>query len=119
MPKFEMTSIDDEMVRPELVNLKPAERGRVLEKMALSGRRCEECGGASFSAGDALYLGFLFLDEAQDAFMIALTCRNPDCPQPHTGITLPEQDFLSIGGEQARAASWTVPVPDGQARTGR
>ncbi len=102
----------DAMVRPELVTLKAAERGRVLEQMALTNRRCDGCGGTSFSAGDALYLGFLFLDEDQDAFMIALTCRNPDCPRPHTGIALPEHDFLLSRGEEVRAASWTVPVPD-------
>lgn len=105
------------IVRPELVRLEPAERGRVLEQMALVNRRCDGCGGTSFYAGDALYLGFLFLDEDQDAFMVALTCRNLDCPQPHTGITLPQHDFLLNRGEEARAASWTVRLPETASRT--
>lgn len=28
-------------------------------------------------------------------YMVALTCRNPDCSKPRTGIVLPERDFLS------------------------
>ena len=56
-------------------------------------REC--CGAKDFGVGDALYLGFLFLDEDHYAYMVALTCRNPGCAKPRTEIVLPEKDFLS------------------------
>lgn len=102
----------DEVVRPELVSLNVAEREAVLEQVGAKGGHCEACGGTEFDVGDALYLGFLFLDEDNDAYMVALTCRNPDCPKPRTGIKLPEKDFLSRSADEARAASWTVELPD-------
>ena len=83
------------MVRPELVTLDSAACERVLEQIAAKGGYCECCGATDFDVGDALYLGFLFLDEDPDAYMVALTCRNPDCAKPRTGIVLPEKDFLS------------------------
>jgi hypothetical protein len=86
---------DDAMVRPELITLDPASRERVLEQIAAKGGYCACCGAKDLDVGDALFLGFLFLDEASDAYMIALTCRNPDCTKPRTGIVLPEKDFLS------------------------
>jgi hypothetical protein len=84
----------DAMVRPELIALDPTARERVTEQIAAKGGYCECCGAKDFDVGDALYLGFLFLDEDTDAYMIALTCRNPDCAKPRTGIVLSENDFL-------------------------
>jgi hypothetical protein len=86
---------DDAIVRPELFALDPASRERVLEQIAAKGGYCESCGEKNFDVGDALFLGFLFLDEDPDAYMVALTCRNPECAKPRTGIVLPEKDFLS------------------------
>jgi hypothetical protein len=92
------TAADDvppDNVRPELFALDPASRERVLELVAAKGGYCEFCGEKNFDVGHALYLGFLFLDEDYDAYMVALTCQNPDCVKPRTGIVLPEKDFLS------------------------
>jgi hypothetical protein len=95
----------DVMVRPELIALDPTARERVSEQIAAKGGYCECCGAKDFDVGDALYLGFLFLDEDHDAYMIALTCRNPDCAKPRTGIVLSEKDFLDgnllSGGDSA------------------
>jgi hypothetical protein len=98
--------------RPELVSLNSAERECVLKQVAAKGGHCESCGGTDLEVGDALYLGFLFLDEDDDAYMVALTCRNPDCSKPRTGIRLREKDFISRDANAARAASWTVELPD-------
>ena len=86
---------DDAMVRPELFGLDPASRERVLVQIAAKGGYCESCGEKDFDVGHALFLGFLFLDEDSDAYMVALTCRNPECAKPRTGIVLPERDFLN------------------------
>jgi hypothetical protein len=98
-------------VRPELIDLTPADRDRVAALVAAKGGHCEGCGATEFDIGHALYLGYLFLDEDDDAYMVALTCRNPDCPQPHTGIRLREEDFLSADGDEARAATWLASAP--------
>ncbi len=79
----------------ELTTLDTAARQRVSEQIAAKGGYCECCGATEFDVGDALYLGFLFLDEDCDAYMVALTCRNPDCAKPRSGIVLPERDFLA------------------------
>jgi hypothetical protein len=89
-----MTKPGDTMVRPELIALDQTARERVSDQVAAKGGHCESCGATEFDVGDALYLGFLFLDEDQDAYMVALTCRNPDCAKPRSGIVLPEQEFL-------------------------
>jgi hypothetical protein len=81
-------------VRPELIELKSDAREKVLELVAVKGGHCAGCGAKDFAVGHALYLGFLFLNEDDDAFMVALTCRNPDCPMPRTGIVLAANDFL-------------------------
>ncbi|SOX52673.1 hypothetical protein MAAFP003_1340 [Mycobacterium ahvazicum] len=83
------------MVRPELLTLDRAARDRVLARVAQQGGHCGCCGAREFDVGDALFLGFLFLDEDRDAYMVALTCRNPECAKPRTAIILHEKDFLS------------------------
>jgi len=98
-------------VRPELISLVPADRDRVRGLLTAKGGYCENCGGTDFEIGHALYLGFLFLDEDDDAYMIALTCRNPECAHPHTAIRLRENDFLSADGAVARAATWLASAP--------
>ncbi|MGB9248648.1 MAG: hypothetical protein WCC28_02535 [Mycobacterium sp.] len=100
------------MVRPELINLVPADQDRVLEHLAAKGGHCEGCGAIDFTVGRALYLGFLFLDEDDDAYLVALTCRNPKCAQ-RTAIGLREKDFLSRGETEARAATWLASAPAG------
>jgi hypothetical protein len=108
---------EDMSVRPELVDLGQAERSRVLEHVAAKGGHCEGCGGNEFDVGHALYLGYLFLDEADDAYMVALRCRNSDCPKPRTGIRLAERDFLGDRYEEARAATWRASAPGGALQT--
>ena len=105
--------VDDAMVRPELIGLEPAERECVLQQVAAKGGHCEGCGGTDFDVGHALYLGYLFLDENDDAYMVALTCRNHDCPKPRSGIRLREKDFLLTRDGEARAATWLASAPDG------
>jgi hypothetical protein len=99
---------DAAMVRPELVALDPASCERVLEQIAAKGGYCECCGAKAFHVGGALYLGFLFLDEDNDAYMVALTCRNPECAKPRTGIVLPEKDFLSDGCLSGDGTAWPL-----------
>jgi hypothetical protein len=99
-------------VRPELISLVPVDRDRVAELVAAKGGHCENCDGTDFEVGHALYLGFLFLDEDIDAYLVALTCRNPECGR-RTAIRLREKDFLSRGESEARAASWLASAPDG------
>lgn len=82
-------------VRPELISLDTVARHRVLEHITAKGGHCEACGATDFAVGDALYLGFLFLNEDADAYMVALTCRNPDCSKPRTAIRLRDIDFLT------------------------
>ncbi|OIN81299.1 hypothetical protein K3U93_16975 [Mycobacterium malmoense] len=84
-------------VRPELISLGSAARERVLEQVAAKGGHCEACGATEFAVGDALYLGYLFLNEDADAYMVALTCRNPDCPKPRTAIRLCGKEFFTDG----------------------
>lgn len=81
--------------RPELVGLCSASRERVRDQIAAKGGHCEACGATDFAVGDALYMSFMFLNEEEDTFMVALTCRNPDCPKPRTGIRLRGKDFLT------------------------
>lgn len=90
--------MSDDHVRPELISLVPAVRDRVTAQIAAKGGHCECCGATEFDVGSALYLGFLFLDEDPDAYMIALTCRNPECAKPRSGIILSEKDFLDDDG---------------------
>jgi hypothetical protein len=101
----------DDHARPELISLVPVDRDRVAAEVAAKGGHCESCGGTEFEVGHALYLGYLFLDEDNDAYMVALTCRNPECAQPRTGIRLREKEFLSRGETDARAATWLASAP--------
>ena len=105
-----MPMTDDAMVRPELISLASADCDRVLAQVAAKGGHCEACGETDFEVGHALYLGYLFLDEDDDAYMVALTCRNPGCGQ-RTAIRLREKDFLSRGETAARAATWLASAP--------
>jgi hypothetical protein len=81
-------------IRPEITVLTSKQQERVLEQVRRRRRTCHQCHGAKFLVGDALYLGFLFLSEDQDAYMAALTCANPACPAPCTGIRLHRSEFL-------------------------
>lgn len=107
-----MDTANGVQVRPELISLVPVDRDRVAELVAAKGGHCERCGGTGFDVGHALYLGFLFLDEDIDAYLVALTCRDPDCGR-RTGIRLREKEFLTRGESEARAASWLASAPDG------
>lgn len=79
---------------PDNTTLDEAQRRKVLEKARQRGVRCKSCGSEDFEVGDALYLGFLFLDEDTDTHMVALTCTNPDCDAPRMGIRLRGAEFL-------------------------
>jgi hypothetical protein len=81
-------------IRPEITALTDEQRERILGHVRRRRETCRHCAGDEFLVGDALYLGFLFLSEDQDAYMVALTCTNPACPAPHNGIRLPRREFL-------------------------
>lgn len=85
----------DMATRPELISLDPQACERVQEQIAAKGGHCEACGATDFAVGHAMIMGFLFLDEDADAYMVALTCRNSECPKPRSGIKLCGKDFLS------------------------
>ncbi len=70
------------------------QKRRVLRKVEERGFACGSCGSGDFEVGNALYLGFLFLSEHQDAYMVALTCKGRGCESPRTGIRLHQLDFL-------------------------
>lgn len=70
------------------------QKRRVLQRVSERGLACENCGSREFRVGDALDMSFLFLDEEQRAYMVALTCENPGCEAPRTGIRLQESEFL-------------------------
>lgn len=91
-------------VRPELISLDTVARHRVLEQVTAKGGHCEACGATELAVGDALYLGYLFLNEDADAYMVALTCRNPGCPKPRTAIRLRDTDFLTYATSDSRAS---------------
>ena len=66
---------------------------RVRKEVRERGFTCETCGSDDFRVGEALELGFLFLDEDHGMHMVALTCESPDC-KVRTGIKLHESEFL-------------------------
>jgi hypothetical protein len=76
------------------MRLDETQKRRVLEKVLERGFTCGSCGSTDFEVGDSLHLGFLSLSEDHDDHMVALTCENPDCGSPRTGIRLHEADFL-------------------------
>lgn len=74
--------------------LDESQKPRVLERIRERGVVCGSCSSDDFEVGDALYLGFLFLSEDTENYMVALTCENPDCEAPRTGIKMRESEFL-------------------------
>ncbi|HTX97881.1 MAG TPA: hypothetical protein VME67_25410 [Mycobacterium sp.] len=92
-------------LRPELIELNSVAKHRVQQYISAKGGHCEHCGATGFDVGHGMYLGFLFLNEDDDAYMVALTCRNPECPMPRTGIVLPEKEFLNYGADAAGRAT--------------
>lgn len=88
---------DSDMIRPEITALANEQKKKVHTWVRRRRVRCGACGHKKFLVGDALFVGFLFLSEEPDAYIVALTCTNPGCPAPHTGITLSESQFLLAG----------------------
>lgn len=82
--------------RPDLTTLSAEQQDRVLDVIARHGWACGSCEQKEFKVGHALYLGFLFRREEQDAYMVALTCTNPRCGSPRTGLRLRESEFLTL-----------------------
>ena len=82
------------MITPDNTVLTEQQKRRVLERVEEGGFACGSCGSGDFEVGEALEMGFLFLDEAHRAYMVALTCENPDCENPRTGIRLQRYEFL-------------------------
>jgi hypothetical protein len=74
--------------------LTEGQQQRVLGKVEDRGFACGSCDSADFEVGEALYVGFLFLSEDHDNYVVALTCKNPDCRTPRTGIKLRRAEFL-------------------------
>lgn len=70
------------------------QKWRVLKRVRERGFTCGSCGSEDFGVGEALELGFLFLSEEHDTYMVALTCRKRDCETSRTGIKLHESEFL-------------------------
>ncbi len=90
------------MIIDENERLGEGQKRRVLEKVGERGFACGSCGSRDFEVGEALYLGFLFLDEDRDVYMVALTCKEPDCEAPRTGIKLREAEFLKEASRDGR-----------------
>lgn len=82
------------MIRPENKVLNEEQKRRVIEQVGRRGFTCGSCGASDFEVGEALYLGFLFLDDEHGNYMVALTCEKPGCDTPQTGIRLHESEFL-------------------------
>ncbi|MFI6808074.1 hypothetical protein ACIBO6_24145 [Streptomyces luteogriseus] len=81
---------------PEITPLDEQQRDRIHRLLRRRRPACPSCGNRRrWTVGDALPLGFLFLDEEEDAYMVALTCGRRGCPRPRTGIVVREEDFLS------------------------
>ena len=82
------------MIYRENTELTESQKRRVLEKVKDRNFTCKNCGSSDFGVGEALEMGFLFLDEKHGNYMVALTCKNPDCGAPRTGIRLHRYEFL-------------------------
>ena len=74
--------------------LTEGQKRRVLGKIEERDLTCGSCGSDDFEVGEALYVGFLFLSEDHDNYVVALTCKNPECRNPRTGIKLRGAEFL-------------------------
>lgn len=70
------------------------QKRRVLRRVEERGIICGSCGSGDFEVGEALEMGFLFLNEEHGTYMVALTCEAPDCETPRTGIRLHQSEFL-------------------------
>ena len=81
------------MVIDENRRLTGDQRRRVLEEVRARDFSCQSCGSDDFRVGEALELGFLFLDEDHGTHMVALTCESPGC-DARTGIKLHVSEFL-------------------------
>lgn len=79
---------------PDNQALDEEQKHRVRQRAKERDFACGSCASKDFEVGEALYLGFLFLSEEQDDYMVALTCGNPDCGSPRTGIKLHRSEFL-------------------------
>lgn len=79
---------------PDNTPLTGSQKKRVLEKVREQNFTCERCSSDDFLVGDALEMGFLFLDEDHGTYMVALTCENPNCDAPRTGIRLHGSEFV-------------------------
>lgn len=94
--------------RPELTVLTGEQRDRVAKRMRRHRTRCAACGSADFGIGDALYLGFLFLSEEQDVYLVGATCTEPACPEPRIGVRMREDELFKgeepAGGRALRRA---------------
>ena len=82
------------MIIRENTELTEYQRRRVLERVEERNFTCANCGSGEFEVGEALGMGFLFLDEEPGTYMVALTCENPGCGSPRTGIRLHRSAFL-------------------------
>lgn len=81
-------------LRPENIALTDQQKHNVSTQVRRRKLRCGSCGTEDFAVGDALYLGYLFQNEPQGSYMVALTCTKSGCPVPRTGIRLHESQFL-------------------------
>lgn len=81
------------MIIDENRELTEGQRRRVLKEVRERDFTCGTCGSDDFRVGEALELGFLFLDVDHGTHMVALTCESPGC-EARTGIKLHESEFL-------------------------
>ena len=82
------------MIRDESRELTEGQKQRVLARVGDLGFSCGSCGSRDFRVGEALEMGFLFLSEEHGSYMVALTCENPECESPRTGIRLRDYEFF-------------------------
>lgn len=95
----------DDTLRPENIALSEQQKRNVTTQVRRKNLTCGSCGTKDFVVGDALYLGFLFLNEKHGTYMVALTCTRTDCPTPRTGIRLHESKFLGTSTPASRGDS--------------
>ncbi len=82
------------MIISENKSLGEGQKQRVLKRIRERNFTCVSCGSRDFEIGAALEVGFLFLTEQPGTYMVALTCKKPDCASPRTGIKLHKSEFL-------------------------